>query len=579
MLSQPDLTGGRSGDPALANDTIAERSRYRASNYLGRLEAVVGGLLTLAAGYLHVLQSRAAGGLWRDEANSAQVANLPKFGQLWRYLEFDSYPPLFHLVVRIWSKVFSADDFSLRILGLLIGLSVLGGFWLAGRVLGVRTPLFALVLLGLNPMMIRYGDSVRASGLGCTLAVLTLGTVWLVAADKRFGWGRVTLASFTAILSVQCLYHDAALLLACCACGAAVALWRRGTVAAAVVLAVGVPAAVSLLPYLLIIARAGRWNGLIKFPVTVPWLWEKLSAVMSAPDPVGVWVWCGLVFLGLGLTGWNLCRPKSSTAAPPMDTVRQVFAASSLVAACLTYAGFLVAVGYVTQPWYYLALLSVVCLCLDVIFNQSATGSGWRIFRLVVVIAFASDIFGQDCVFLRVRSTNIDLVGARLNEAVAPGDLVLVNRWECAVSLNRYYHGTAPLLTLPPVQDHLAHRYDLVLQCMETADPLRPVRAAIEATLRSGGRVWFIGYLRAPLPGGSNPPLPPFVVKPGQAWPFDRYLVSWQQQAAEFLGAHAERDVDVEIPVNAPINGFENQPLRCFEGWQDPPNQTMAQAR
>lgn len=573
MLSLPATTGDRPVEPeSFFGARLAGASFTRASSLIYRLEIAFGVLFTFATVYLHVMQSRVAGGLWRDEAVSAQVANLPSFGLIWRYLEFDSYPPLFHLLLRAWSKLFSSDDVSLRTLGLMIGLSVIAALWMGARVLGARVPLFALVLLGLNPMVIRYGDSIRAYGLGCTLAVLTLVSVWRVAADERIDWRRGGVAMLTAILSVQCLYHNAALLLACCLGGSFVALWQRRPKLAVVIVGVGAAAAVSLLPYLPIIARTRRWSVLLKFPVTFSWLWEKLSEVTGAPDPLGIWLWSSLAMVGLGLAGWRIRSAWVVQGAIPADTRRQVFAAISLAAGSLTYAGFLVAVGYVTQPWYYLAFLAVAALCLDTIFGQAARDPGWRLFRLVVAIAFASTTFGQTGERLQVRSTNIDLVAARLNASVASGDLVLVNRWECAISLNRYYRGPARLMTVPPIDDHLVHRYDLFMQCMETADPLRPVFDAIGATLRGGGRVWFVGYLGLLAPGVAFQPLPPVSVKVGEAWPFSVYWEGWEVQADEFLHDHAQQMTAVKIPVDRPVSGFENQPLRFFNGWKESPS-------
>ncbi len=530
----------------------------RLSGLVRPLEIVAGTVFTLASVYLHFFQRQSAGGLWRDEATSAQIANVPAWGQLWRYLEFDSYPPLFHLVLRGWCALFSGGDASLRTLGLLIGLGVLAGVWTAARAVGVRVPLFALVLLGLNPMMIRYGDSVRAYGLGCGLALLTFAAVWRVAVDPRPGWRKVALAAVLAVVSVQGLYHNAVLLLASCLAGAAVACRERRPKGALKVLAIGMPAAVSLLPYLSVIARTRSWSPLLKAHMTPALMWAKLSEVTGSPDPLGVWLWSGLAVVGIGWALW----PKTGSSA-------RLYAAVWLGVGGAFYAGFLCAVGYVTQPWYYLMFLAPAALCLDAFFAASDAALGWRVARLVIATAFAATTFGQSGEILRQRSTDLDLVAAKLHPAVAPGDLVLVNRWECAVGLNRYYHGPAPLLTVPPIDDHTAHRFDLFVQSLGAADPLRPVRDAIASTLRRGGRVWFVGHPRLLAPGQPLPILPPTVLRPGDDSLFDRYYYGWQTQADEFLNAHAARSTVVDVPIDAPISPFENQDLWSFEGWRE----------
>ena len=536
------------------------KAARRLSDLVWPLEIVAGIVFTLASVYLHFFERQTAGGLWRDEATSAQIANVPTWGQLWRYLEFDSYPPLFHVVLRGWCALFSGEDASLRTLGLLIGLGVLAGVWTAARAVGVRVPLFALVLLGLNPMMIRYGDSIRAYGLGCLLALLTFAAVWRVAAAPRPGWRRIVLAMAVAVVSVQCLYHDAVLLLASCLAGAAVACWERRTKAAPVVLAIGLPAAVSLLPYLSVIARTRNWSPLLKVHMTAALMWSKLSDVTGSPDPLGVWLWSALAVVGIGWTVWTL-----RSISPGRGSPLRLYAAVWLAVGGVFYAGFLCTVGYVTQPWYYLMFLAPAALCLDAFFDAP----GWRVGRLVIATAFAVTAFSQSGEILRQRSTDLDLVAANLNPAVAPGDLVLVNRWECAISLNRYYHGAAPLMTVPPIDDHTAHRFDLFLRCMGATDPLRPVFDAIAATLQRGGRVWFVGHPRLLAPDQTLPTLPPTVLRPGGEEIFSRYYYGWEVQADEFLNAHAARSSMVDVPLDAPVSTFENQDLWSFEGWRE----------
>ena len=536
------------------------KAAHRLSDLVRPLEILAGVVFTLASIYLHFFQRHSAGGLWRDEATSAQIANLPTWGQLWRYLEFDSYPPLFHLVLRGWCALFSSGDASLRTLGLLIGLGVLAGVWTAARAVGVRVPLLALVLLGLNPMMIRYGDSIRAYGLGCGLALLTFAAVWRVAAAPCPGWRGIVLAAVSAVVSVQGLYHNAVLLLASCLAGAAVACRERRPKAALVVLAIGMPAAVSLLPYLPVIARTRGWSPLLKVHMTAALMWTKLSDVTGSPDPLGVWLWSVLVVVGIALTIWSL-----RSMLPERRLSIRLYAAIWLAVGGVFYAGFLCAVGYVTQPWYYLMFLAPAAVCLDAFF----AAPGWRVIRLVIATAFAVTAFSQSGEILRQRSTDLDLVAAKLQPAVASGDLVLVNRWECAISLNRYYHGPAPLMTVPPIDDQTAHRFDLFLQSMGTADPLRPVFDAIASTLRRGGHVWFVGHPRLLAPGQSLLDLPPTALQRGDEEAFARYYYGWETQADEFLDTHAVRSSTVDVPLDAPVSTFENQDLWSFEGWRE----------
>jgi hypothetical protein len=556
MLSTPSSLAERTRLPAAPpGEALEPGLLQRIRPFIGRIEIAAGVILTLASVFLHVLQNRTAGGLWRDEATSAQVASLPALSQVWRYLEFDSYPALFHMVLRGWGWIFGAGDGSLRALGLLIGLGLLAAIWGSARSLGIRVPLFALALLGLNPMVIRYGDSVRAYGLGCALAALTFAAVWKVAASARLEWRRIAWACALAILSVQCTYNNVALLVTACFSAAGVALWQRRPKAAGVTLLIGLPSALSLLPYLPIIARVRVWSVLLHDPLTPGLLWDRLSEVTGAPDPLGIWLWSLLAIAGVAV------------AACDSGDARRLTAGAALILGVVIYGGFLIWVGYPTHQWYYLAFLTVAGLCLDTIFGLSSTAPGWRLARLAVTLLFAITVFVQSAAALRLRNTSMDLIAARLNAVVAPGDLVLVNQWECAISLHRYYHGKARVMTVPPLDDHLVHRYDLIQRDMQTADPLRLVYAAIADALRGGGRLWFIGWPLLPEKGVEPPVLPPIAPPADGHWPFETYTLGWMIQADMYLNSHARRCVEVEIPASQPINPFEDQPVRCYSGW------------
>ena len=554
---------------ANANDQPAAGRPGQWERWLAPAEIGLGVLVTLASVYFHLLQSQLAGGLWRDEVVSVQVANMPTLGQTWRYLEFDSYPALFHLLLRAWCGLFMAGDTSMRILGLLIGLLLLATFWGAGRALGVRAPLFALGLLALNPIAIRFGDSVRAYGLGCALGVLSLAAIWTVARAERVHWRRVAWAMLVAILNAQCLYHNAALLLGGCLGGALVAWWNRRARVAAATLAIGAPAAISLLPYLPIIHRTRRWSFLMSFPITPHWLWTRLAMVTGSPTPIGAWLWTGLIGGSIGLTGWWLWAGRKHRGAAPSGADCRVFAGLALAAATVVYGGFLYAVGYITQPWYYLAYLGFTAICLDAVFGQTGAPAGWRWFRVAVVAAFSLFVARQTYAALQMRNTSIDIVAANLNANVRPKDLVLVNRWECAISLNRYYHESAPLITIPPIADHAVHRYDLLLDQLMAPDPLRPVFDAVHATLRAGGRVWVVGRFFIANPGESVKLQPPGAFDSRGRWRCKLTVEQWALAVNDDLFRHCVGGQRVPIQGLLPISEFEDVPLNWLSGWRE----------
>ena len=117
-----------------------------------------GGVALLVAG-LHLRLLLHAGGLWRDEVNTLNVATLPSLAELWRALEFESTPVLWLLLLRAWCALGLGDsDLGLRLLGLLTGIGIVAAAWWVARRFEVGSPLFVLLLVALNPELIRYWD-------------------------------------------------------------------------------------------------------------------------------------------------------------------------------------------------------------------------------------------------------------------------------------------------------------------------------------------------------------------------------------------------------------------------------------
>jgi hypothetical protein len=250
----------------------------------------IAALVTLCAVYLHALFFLNAGGLWRDEAQLVHLSLLPSFSEVWQNLPHDSCPILMHLVVRAWSTAasFGNTDPGLRVLGLYVGLFLLLAFWFASWTMRNGAPLLAVTLAGLNVTMIRAGDSLRGYGLGSALAVLTLAVIWRLTC-------RPSLAAFScavavAVLSVQSLYQNAFLLFAACCGGFMLCAVERRWRDTLPVLAVGAAAAVSLLPYIPLIARA-HWYVMYKLGFRFSHGWEEFSVATGSPLTGFTWVW------------------------------------------------------------------------------------------------------------------------------------------------------------------------------------------------------------------------------------------------------------------------------------------------
>src|SRR5437867_1197811 len=232
---------------------------------LPRLEWSISLATTILAAALYATFLFNAGALWRDEVNSVNVASATSLSMMWRSSEFDSFPILWLLLLRAWIATgIGATDVGLRVFGVMGGVALVGAIWFAAWRLGQGVPLVSLALLAVNPVVVRWGASVRAWGLGAALLLVSL--VSLKAATDSPTPRSVVLAALAAILSVQTLFHNAVLLAAIVAGCVAIAVARREWTHALVPIVIGVVAAISLLPYVATIGRVNQWSTLVQVP-------------------------------------------------------------------------------------------------------------------------------------------------------------------------------------------------------------------------------------------------------------------------------------------------------------------------
>ncbi len=530
-------------------------------------------LLSVVAGSLHLFLYNQHYPLWRDEVNTTQLATFPTFADTWKFLSYDSCPILFPALVRAWAAVWPPDgDWHLRLLGLGIGLSILGAFWLCVRTLGGRVPLLTVALLGFNPAFIRYGDSVRPYGLGIFMALMFFLTVWRVVKAARPG--RILLAAFVGVLAVNALFYNAVLVLAICVSGTAVVAREKQWKQATALLSIGVPAALSLLCYGAMIHEQHRWGFLLFYPVTVSWLWQRLSDVTGSPDPLGVWIWAVLF---VGMAGWSVHRVFGKGQPMPVSERGDraaAFALFTLVMGTVGYGLFLMVLNYHTQPWYYVTLMALAAVCLDVLYGRLLTTAGphaprWQFARLAFVLGFSMLTFLQAKQELLTRPTNVDLIAAQVAARAGKDDLIVHTRWECAITFGHYYHGDVPQETLPPLADHRLHRYDQVLTQMMTPEAARPVLDHMAKTLRNGHRIWLVGNPIFP-PGQELPPMPKPITLSTQGKPTmsGDYYTSWVMQASYLLEQHAAQVEIIPVAARGPVSNYENLPLSVLQGWK-----------
>lgn len=542
---------------------------------LDKLELGAGAAMTAAACYLHIRFLLHAGGLWRDEVVSFNVATQPTLGALHEALRYDSFPGLFHLVLRGWLGLgLGGSDLGIRMLGLVIGVGLIGALWWSARVFGARVPLFSLLLLGISGLCVSTTGAIRAYGIGCLCMTLCFASIWRVATSPT----RLNVigAGVLAILSVQSLYQNAFLLGATCLAGALICgrhgHWRR----AWTILGIGACAALSLGVYIEAMQRMGEIKPLIARAGLDRILEVALAAVRDGSN-LRQFSWLGLLvaFIAVGLKALGAPPTRSGDVAEE----RVLFTLTSVVLALTGFFLWLRVLGFPTQPWYYVPPMVFAAVAFDAVWPALVKGfETASLARLGSVAAAAFlGIFGATAA-VDVRQTNVDLIAQRLQQLAAPGDFILVDQWYNGTTFGRYFTGATPWNTLPPLEDKSLQRLDQFKDYMVQPDPTNGVERQIADTLRAGNRVWIAGGLPIPKKGTRVIDLPP-APNSKFGWDHDVYSYVWALQAAEILQDRADKVARIDVPLESAVNKFENLPLWVVQGWRENQPASVSDAR
>ena len=186
-----------------------------------------------------------------------------------------------------------------------------------------------------------------------------------------------------------------------------------------------------------------------------------------------------------------------------------LFCVVSMLFGIVGYMAFLLKLQYLTQAWYYVEMLCLCAISLD-----GMLGANWpalrpwgllRIGFMVVMMTWGARSAWEEA---HTRRSNVDLIAAVLDKNASEGDLIVVQgAWE-GITFDRYYHGQAHWVTVPPIDSHKVHRSDLILEKMNQPDPMAPVLREITNTLRSGNSVWIVGDMAVVPPKQLPPPAP-----------------------------------------------------------------------
>jgi peptidoglycan/LPS O-acetylase OafA/YrhL len=511
---------------------------------------------------LHVVYLFHAGGLGRDEVVSFSVASMPSLRGIWDSLHFDSFPGFSQFVLHYWIALFGGTDSSLRVFGAAVGIAVFGALWLNGYLLGHKIPWVSILLLGFTPLVIQQGDSIRGYGLGMLTMALTFGLIWKVTeAPTRF-W--IALATLSSIFAVQTLYQNSFFLLAAGLGGMAVSAhngrWKR----VALLAAIGTVAALSVLPYSMILDRMQEVKGIVYGPyrITLPQVWNVLSEALGT---FSRWIWVGLFLVGTGIGLFYASTRSSDLSARQRGLA--LYSVTALLTGTFGFLVFLKILNFPTHPRNYLPLMGFLVVTLDVIFGLLVRTTWLRALRIDFFLLIVASMTSPAWQGVHVRQTNIDLIVSQLAPRIAKDDLILVHPWYCGATFQRYYRGPTPWTTLPPLEQIEMQPLVSFKRQMVALNPIQPVIDQIAKSLESGHRVWLVGKFLVPKEGELPPETPPAPNAPW-GWAHHGYVNAWGAQVGHFLRTHAVGGEILPPAFDGPVNPYEKLPVVMVEGWR-----------
>ena len=524
---------------------------------LDHLERAVASVLSIVVLLLGLVNCIAGEGIWRDEASTVALAKMP-LSELWSLLPFESFPPLFHFVLKslFWLGI-PQSPLSLRIIGFCIGLMTLALLWWRLRKQG-GSPLASLVLFASVPAMIRYGQSIRAYGLATIFGIALISFTWEYV--QKPSWKNVLPAALFGLLGVHCLYQSS-FLLACVCLGAAAAICiRRSWKQLAGVVAMVLPAAMTVPIYFHTVSKGAV--GFAVFADTAIGPNDLLRGLITAVSPYGqvpAFWWLGLLAIFF-MIAVPLLRQHAEAGVT--DSAATIYPSRELAVFCVvtgvSFTGATVLVlwlaGTVIRPWHLFLWMGVIAALADNVLAAGKTSLSART-RLVIVSMVIVAVAGNVRIGWSMLDRNYTSIGAiakALEAQASSRDLILIYPYWYGVSFNYYYHGITPWVTIPPLTDVRIHRSDLIMAAIQQSVVMEPIEQQVRQTLVNGGSVWLAGAFED---SGDIVPIAP------TGWYQGPWLRYWSARVTAVLkDAGATRCV-VPLKLDRAIHVFENPPL------------------
>ena len=221
----------------------------------------------------------------------------------------------------------------------------------------------------------------------------------------------------------------------------------------------------------------------------------------------------------------------------------------------------------VVFPRYFLLALAIIALSIHVFWSALPSHVATRMLSLGLASFVATTSIYPLHERAHMRMTNCDMIANLLEQRVSRDDLIVVTTLFYGVSFQRYYHGEAEWLAVPPVADFSLQRWDLLKQALAQPDPVPEIVSRLETVLRNGHKVFLVGKLGPP-PAEQPEPLPP-APQSEFGWELEPYLAQWKSELTYWIEHHALHGSNLPIDEAHLVNPLERLGLFEVSGWRE----------
>src|SRR5437763_17203246 len=102
-------------------------------NLLRRIELIAALLLSVTVLYLLFVRGTHAGGLWRDECGTVELAQMPTTSDIIKYFDDQTFSLLVPLIVRLYVRLCGVSDSGLRCFVFAVGVAFVCDVWFKMR--------------------------------------------------------------------------------------------------------------------------------------------------------------------------------------------------------------------------------------------------------------------------------------------------------------------------------------------------------------------------------------------------------------------------------------------------------------